>query len=438
MATIDLKAVEPKAAIKTLKSKGLEISFDWRDVDADEHARTFTVAKAMRLDILGDIHTAIKDAAKNGTTFDQFRKDLEPTLRAKGWWGKDIMSDPITGEDRLVQLGSPHRLRTIFNVNMRASYAAGKWQRAKDMAKRVQGQSGETVYLRYVAVLDDRTRPSHRAWHGTVLPIDHPFWDTHYPPNGWGCRCTIQIMTARQLKRAGYSVSPDPEIKTRDWFNARTGEVAKVPTGIDPGWDHNVGKSATRAEAGRVFAEKLRSAPPDIAALALKSDPDVVAEIQNSYGQWFDDVVSDGFKAGGERRVVGAFTPRTVERLADYDISPDNAAITISDKEILHLQRDVKKARNQALPKSFVRDLPSEMANAKAVLYDTQDPALIYVFDTKAKRKAKLVVRIDYFDKVRGPDGKRQTVTVNAARSAGYVQERNLKIDRYTVLDGSL
>jgi uncharacterized protein with gpF-like domain len=34
--------------------------------------------------------------------------------------------------------------------------------------------------------MDGRTRPMHAAWHNTVLPFDHPFWKTHYPPNGWG------------------------------------------------------------------------------------------------------------------------------------------------------------------------------------------------------------------------------------------------------------
>ncbi|WP_085616351.1 phage minor head protein [Thalassospira alkalitolerans] len=437
MATIDLEAVAPEAAIKSFERKGLEISFDWRDVDADEHARNFTVAKGMRLDVLNDIRVAVDDALRNGTTLDQFKKDLTPTLQAKGWWGKQLMSDPLTGEDRLVQLGSPHRLRTIFDVNMRASYAAGKWKRAKDMAGRVQSQSGQKVYLRYVSVRDDQTRPAHANLHGTVLPLDHTFWDTHYPPNGWGCRCTIQIMTERQVKRMGYEVSPDPEVKTREWFNARTGEVSNIPEGIDPGWSHNVGKSATRAEAGRVFAEKLRLAPPDIAALALKSDPDVVAEIQNSYGLFFDDVVATG-KARGERRVIGAFSPRTVERLSDFDQFPENAAITIGDKDVLHLLRDAKKTRKQAVSESFVHNLPTELANAKAVLFDTEDPALIYVFDAQGNRKGKLVVRIDYYQRVRGTDGKRRDIRVNAARTAGVVQPENLRDQKYKLLDGEL
>ena len=57
---------------------------------------------------------------------------------------------------------------------------------------------GQKVNLRYVAVLDARTRPEHRAWHGLILPIDHPLWDTHYPPNGWGCRC-LRAWTLRAI-----------------------------------------------------------------------------------------------------------------------------------------------------------------------------------------------------------------------------------------------
>ena len=43
--------------------------------------------------------------------------------------------------------------------------------------------------LKYVAVQDERTRQTHRVWDGIVLPIGHKFWEVHYPPNGWNCRC---------------------------------------------------------------------------------------------------------------------------------------------------------------------------------------------------------------------------------------------------------
>jgi len=104
----------------------------------------------------------------------------------------------------------------------------------------------------------------------------------------------------------------------------------------------------------------------------------------------------------------------------------------------LHLLRDAKKTRKQAVSESFVRNLPTELANAKAVLFDTEDPALIYVFDAQGNRKSKLVVRIDYYQRVRGTDGKRRDIRVNAARTAGVVQPENLRDQKYKLLDGEL
>ena len=57
--------------------------------------------------------------------------------------------------------------------------------------------------LRYSAVNDRRTRPQHRAWHGIVRPLSDDFWNTHYPPNGWRCRCTVHqtLRPARGLPK---------------------------------------------------------------------------------------------------------------------------------------------------------------------------------------------------------------------------------------------
>lgn len=189
MAAPEWLPVPPAEAITRFRAKGHHVGFDWRDTDAAYHLRSFTVAKAMRLDILHDIREAVDAALAEGITFERFRSRLEPTLVRKGWWGRREMVDPLTGERRLVQLGSPRRLRTIFDTNLRFALARGRWER-------FERTRGRLPYLRYVAVRDARTRPEHLAWHDTVLPVGHDFWRTHAPPNGWNCRCTLVLYPA--------------------------------------------------------------------------------------------------------------------------------------------------------------------------------------------------------------------------------------------------
>jgi len=274
MAPVELKPLPPREAIEYFRSKGFKPSFAWQDVWQGEHAKSFTVAKAMQLDVLEDIRGAVDRAIADGTTFDTFVKELEPTLKAKGWWGKERQVDPLTGKERVVQLGSPRRLRTIFDTNLRTSYAAGRWDQIQ-RTKRLR------PFLRYVAVQDRRTRPDHSAWHGTVLPVDHEWWLSHYPPNGWNCRCTVRQLSARDVDRLG-GVSKAPETETRPWLNKRTGEEIEVAEGIDPGWDYHPGRAADAARrdatleeglaggAARALLDKLAAARPEIAHEALR------------------------------------------------------------------------------------------------------------------------------------------------------------------------
>lgn len=232
MAKLALQALPPEEAVAFFRAKGFQIGFDWRDVWGEEHARAFTVAKAMRLDILADIRGAIDEALETGMTFETFRRQLTPILQSKGWWGRRQVLDPRTGELVKAQLGSPRRLRVMFDANMRSAHAAGRWER-------IQRVKDQRPFLRYVAVLDQRTRPEHAAWHGTVLPVDDAFWNTHSPPNGWNCRCIVQQLARADLD--GEKVSARPPTPTRPFLNRRTGETSDVPVGIDPGWAHNIG-----------------------------------------------------------------------------------------------------------------------------------------------------------------------------------------------------
>lgn len=80
----------PKRAISYLQAKGYTISWDWEAVWQESHARAFTVAKVTRLDILEDIRSALQEALDDGKTDRWFRKELEPVLQKKGWWGRVI------------------------------------------------------------------------------------------------------------------------------------------------------------------------------------------------------------------------------------------------------------------------------------------------------------------------------------------------------------
>jgi len=74
----------------------------------------------------------------------------------------------------------------IFRTQTNLAYGAGRWQADQDPA--IQ----EILWgYKYVTVGDDRVRPEHVGFEGVTLSKDDPFWQTHWPPNGWGCRCAV-------------------------------------------------------------------------------------------------------------------------------------------------------------------------------------------------------------------------------------------------------
>ena len=109
------------------------------------------------------------------------------------------------------------------------------------------------------------------AWHGTVLRWDDPWWETHYPPNGWRCRCRVVQLSDADLDEFRLTPSGGPPAgseRTRAWTNKRTGETVQVPVGVDPGFDHNVGRLDQAEAAQAILDEKIAGAAADIAAAA--------------------------------------------------------------------------------------------------------------------------------------------------------------------------
>ena len=171
----------------------------------------------------------------------------------------------MTGDDREVELGSPRRLKTIYRANLRTARAAGQWER-------IQRTTATHPYLLYELGPSEEHRPEHVAWAGTLLRADDPWWRTHYPPNGWGCKCRVRQVSRREAERLG-GVTARPASPTREWTNKRTGDTMRVPRGIDPGWDHNPG-----LERQRLLMEglngKLDAADQELARAAVRTVTD--------------------------------------------------------------------------------------------------------------------------------------------------------------------
>ncbi len=324
----------PEAAVALFKAKGLQPTFAWDEMLGEEHARAFTIAKMMDVDLLRDTRELVDQAIGEGRTLAWFKEQLTPHLQAKGWWGRQEVVSP---EGNLVkaQLGSPARLETIFRTNMQTSYAAGQWDQ-------ITAQADALPYLMYDAIDDWRTRPEHAALDNTVLPVTDPFWEKHYPPNGWNCRCGVIQMDQAMVDAAGLTVaSKAPDVGSYNWKDPTTGKTHKIPGDLDPGWDYNPGKAYT-SHLSKILGEKIATLPPDMAAAAQAGLEATAAAADKA------QVMEAAIKANKElakaegKAQLAARLAKTKERAALFNA--EQALKDIAEKNPPHLGSALKQA----------------------------------------------------------------------------------------------
>ncbi len=426
--------IEPQDAIAAFQRRGeLRDTFRWQDVFQEENARAFAVAGTTRADVLQLFHTEVGKAVARGLSLEDFAKAVRPELQRKGWWGNVEVTDPSTGEIRTTRFDN-RRLALIYDTNLRQSHAAGRWE-AIQASKRMR------PYLIYRTARDERVRASHRAWEGVCLEVDHDFWKTHYPQNGWGCRCTVEPMSRRMVDRRlarGENLKTEaPDVQWVPYVNPHTGEMTAVPRGIDPGFAYNPGMARDAAFFDAALRKALRQVPlsaATVVAQAQKDYPAMVRQATESFGPWFDQVRRDG-QARGEVKHVGVIDPRAVAALLAADQTLLTAVISVRDDDVIHAFRDAKTPAKGRLPEDVYRRLPELLARAEALYRDTGDgdDTLLYVLDLGAEdgsRLGKLVIQLQRVHGVR-VDGKRLKLQMNVVRSGRVVQPDDLRDPRF-------
>ena len=283
----------PADALESLDARktGERISWNWRDTWEEQHREAFVVAKMAKADMLKEVHDSLYEAMENGMPYAEWRKRMEASLQDR-WIGKthgelwdelpeaekdkqirrslgaawDDLSDEekqlkrenwLSAEQREKRVEAS-RLRTIYYTNSIVSSQAGQY-------KQLMKQAEDYPYWRYKTAGDSKVRPAHRALHNKVFRYNDPFWDTHYPPNGWFCRCSVEALDDYDLKHL-----EGKEIKVEDggshvsWKTRPNGDKVAVWQDGDqrvecaPGWSYNVGRPGYRQQ---VAEEKAKEYP---------------------------------------------------------------------------------------------------------------------------------------------------------------------------------
>lgn len=139
-------------------------------------------------------------------------------------------------------------LRAEYNFITQSAEMASRWERFSE--------DGDRYNLQYRTAGDDRVRPEHAAMEGITLPIDDPFWEAYFPPNGWNCRCTVV-----QVRKSKHPTTPSDEAialgeaatqkDTKGMFRFNPGKQRKSVPDYNP---YTISKCKT-CNKGKLFLE---------------------------------------------------------------------------------------------------------------------------------------------------------------------------------------
>lgn len=140
---------------------GIKYTVDWSfNIGLQASTATFGIFRH---------HTAVEEMTR-------LMIDNDGKLKPFSTWRNEVM--PLVGAY------NQHWLQAEYQTAVASARMGTKWrefERRKDTYPN----------LVYKTQLDNRVRPEHAQLNGITRPINDPFWKTHYPPNGWRCRCNV-------------------------------------------------------------------------------------------------------------------------------------------------------------------------------------------------------------------------------------------------------
>jgi hypothetical protein len=301
----------PEEAIRFLEKKINVPTETWDDLKWGEHAHAFTVAHSIEANILDDIHGLLNKAIASGESYDTWKKGMLGAMEQAGWYG----GNGHTKDDAKY---IAWRLRVIYDTNMRTAYAAAQYR------KQLQEAGGRPVWLYKSKVYGDNRRQEHLALHNKAFRYDDPFWDTYYPPNGWGCQCYVTTKSESGAEREGITVEDSSGRELPD---------------IDPTWRYNPGREALApniAKYQNLADHKMDDKRSVLAHVAEKyrQDMDGTKMTSGEFNTLLRRMDQEDYSQQDIMYQVGNLDRRRHEAMTDIGIN--DSKIMATDRDLFH------------------------------------------------------------------------------------------------------
>jgi SPP1 gp7 family putative phage head morphogenesis protein len=239
----------PVEAMEYLSRKANVKTESWDDLKWGEHSHAFTVAHSMEGAVADKMHELLNKAMANGESYGSFRKNALTMMKEENWYGG-------AGHTKDEKAYISWRLRVIYDTNMKTAFEAGRYRQQMRHAEM------RPIWEYVSKLVGKNRRDDHIALHGKAFRFDDPFWKENYPPNGWGCECSVITLSESGAEREGVEVLKSDSNGNPPAMVDRNGNAVDWKNFAPKEWKYNPGLEALAPSFGN-YKKLAESRMPD-------------------------------------------------------------------------------------------------------------------------------------------------------------------------------